>query len=210
MNTIRIVVVDDQAAVRDAIAQTIDAEPDLEVVGRATDAAKGLELARLYQPDVLVLDLVMDGLDPFDAAMRLPQVAPETKVMLLTGSTGDRMIRDASRTGAQAYVTKDEPLVAIPEAIRRVAAGAVWFSEKVRARIAAEGSGEPRPNSMTPREEEVLCLLASGLSKKEIAAKLTRSVKTIENHCSNLMKKLDVHDRVALARYAIREGYLKP
>ncbi len=212
---IRVLLVDDHALVRDTLGSRLTGEPDIEVIGAAADAQSGFERARTDAPDVLVLDVDMPGLASFEAARRLHQEAPQVRILFLSAYSNDHYIQEALKAKAKGYVTKSEPFETVLEAIRRVAAGRVFFSDEVAGRIIAGpdgvglGATKTRTGTLTARELEVLRYLAQGLSKKKIAELLGRSLKTIEGHVQNLMSKLDIHDRVELARYAIREGLVE-
>ena len=210
---IRIILVDDHALVRDSLSARLDAEPDLTIVGTAGAADSGLELAERTAPDIVLMDVDMPGMSCFDAAGRITKRRPDARVIFLSAFAHDHYIDQALQAKARGYVTKSEPLQRVIEAIRQVAAGKVWFSDKVRSRLKANGRGvvlaqpvQSRISTLSARETEVLRYLARGLSKKEIGQTMHVSVKTVEGHAERLMSKLDIHDRVALARFAIREG----
>ena len=211
---LRVLLVDDHALLRDALRHRLDSEGDLHVVGTASNADDGVRLVRELHPHVVVLDIDLPGRLCFDAAREMLAVAPPPRILYLSAFHHDRYISDALASGATGYVTKDEPAEQLARAIRRVAAGQPFFSERVRGRLIVEadgslrmdGGGSTRAASLTPRELEVLRYLARGLAKKEIAKAMNRSYSTVDRHTENLMAKLDIHDRVELARFAIREG----
>lgn len=212
---IRVLLVDDHALVRETFGSRLSAEPDIEVIGGLSDAQTAVERAREENPDVIVLDVDMPGLASFEAARRIHQEAPKVRVLFLSAYSNDHYIEEALKAKAKGYLTKSEPFETVLEAIRRVAAGRVFFSDEVAGRIIAGpegvglGTGKTRTGTLTARELEVLRYLAQGHSKKKIAELLGRSLKTVEGHVQNLMSKLDIHDRVELARYAIREGLIQ-
>jgi DNA-binding NarL/FixJ family response regulator len=206
-------VVDDHAMVRSAIARGIASEPDLEVVAEASDAEEAIASALAMRPDIVIMDIDMPGPICFEAARRMAEEIPDTKVIFLSAFFHDHYVEQALAVKARGYLTKREPQEALVAAIKEVARGGVCFSEEVRNRIVVDESGirldggeHTRGQNLTQREVEVLRYLARGMSKKEIATTMHRSVKTVENHCSNIMNKLDIHDRVELTLYAIREG----
>jgi DNA-binding NarL/FixJ family response regulator len=210
---ITIVLADDHQLVRAALGTWLQTNPGFEVLGTAADGNAALELARQRHPAVAVLDIDMPGLFAFDAARRIREASPRTRILFLSGYHSDAYIERALAVGALGYVTKGDPPHVLGEAIRRVAAGEAYFAPQVQSRIVvgeagpqlAQPGGAPT-TSLTGRELEVLRLLAQGLAKKQVARALSLSVGTINNHAANLMKKLGIHDRVELTRFAIREG----
>ncbi len=215
--TIKVIVVDDHALVRDVLTERLNAETDIQVVAAAPDAGAALELARAHAPHVVLMDIDMPGPSPFETAARMRAEAPEVKLIFLSAYVNDQYIDQALQLQAQGYLSKEEPAEEVIEAIRRASRGATRFSKAVRDRIVLEPGGvslssrsSSRLSLLTPREREVLHYLAAGMSKKEIARLLDISPKTVEKHCDHVMSKLDIHDRVDLARYAIREGLTQP
>ena len=210
---IRIVLIDDHALVRDSLSQRLDAEPDLTVAGSAGTAEEGIELVVSAEPDVVLMDIDMPGMICFDAAERISRMRNAARVVFLSAFCHDRYIEQALRVKARGYLTKSEPVQTVIEAVRQVASGKMWFSQAVRSRLVAHGrevalarNAQTRTSTLSARETEVLRYLAKGLSKKEIAQTMHVSVKTVEGHAEKLMAKLDIHNRVELARFAIREG----
>ncbi len=212
MSPISVMVVDDHAMVRSALARDLDRDPELRVIAEAADAEQAVDRAIERRPDVVIMDIDMPGPTCFAAARRMVEECPTTKVIFLSAFFHDHYVEEALAAKARGYLTKREPQESLIAAIKEVARGGVCFSEEVRKRIVVDDQGvhlgaeHTRGSKLTGREVEVLRYLARGMSKKEIAGTMHRSVKTIENHCSNIMKKLDIHDRVELALYAIREG----
>jgi len=214
---IRVLVVDDHALVRDMLADRLSREPTISVVGTAASADVAVDVAEQHQPDVVILDIDMPGLDCFEGARRILDVRPETRIVFLSAFTHDQYIDQALEIGAMGYVTKREPPLNIVRAIRDVAADRAYFSDEVRERIVLDNHSArlpPRAGSrlrqLTPRERDVLLYVARGLTKRGVAEVLGISVKTVEKHAENLMARLDIHDRVELARFAIREGLIEP
>ncbi len=208
-----ILLADDHALVREAVRSRLEAEPDLHVVGIAGSADEAMTEALRCRPDIVLMDIDMPGMVCFDAALTIKAQCPDTRIIFLSAFFHDRFIEDALSVEASGYVTKDEPPEVVIQAIRSAASGLAYFSPKVQSRIVVDthgarlsGGPKSRASTLTPRELEVLRYIARGLSKKEIAKDLEVSVKTIDHHSVSLMKKLDLHDRVELARYAIREG----
>jgi DNA-binding NarL/FixJ family response regulator len=213
MQAIRILLVDDHTLLRDALSQQLAEFVEFEVVGGASDAGEAMELAFELKPDVIVMDIDMPGMICFDAVERIRARLEKVAVLFLTGSFNDHYIERALKIGAAGYLHKSEPAKTLAMAIREIAAGGEFFTDEVRARVVSKkGTMSPgdgaklRGETLTDREIEVLRYLARGLSKKEVAGLMHLSPKTIESHSTRLMDKLDIHDRVELARYAIREG----
>lgn len=209
----RILLVDDHALVRSTVASTVEEEPDLTVVATASNAQEAVHAAIREHPDVIVMDVDMPGLICFDAARQIGARCHDTKLLFLSAFTNDHYISQAIQAGARGYLTKAEPPAVLIRAIREVAAGGSFFSAAIVSRLIVDKGGirlatEPktRASRLTQRELEVLRYVARGHSKKDIARTMHLSTKTVDNHCSNLMSKLDIHDRVELARFAIREG----
>jgi DNA-binding NarL/FixJ family response regulator len=208
MSIISILLVDDHALMLDTLAERLGSEEGLEVIGLAPNADEGVRVALKCRPDVIVLDINMQGLCPFEAARKLLAQLPESRVVFLSGYTTDSYIGQALACGASAYITKREPYERMVQAIRVVAEGDAYFSPEVQSRIVVgpDGASLVPIQTLTKREIEVLGYLARGMSKKKIAQTMYVSVHTVDVHTSHIMKKLDIHDRVELALYAIREG----
>ena len=214
---IRILVVDDHALVRSTLSERLQRESDFEVVGTAGNADEGITAAIEHQPDVILMDIDMPGLDCFEAAERITSMSPNTSIIYLSGFFHDRFIATALKAKAAGYLTKSEPPEKVVEAVREVASGSACFSKEVRSRIVVGESGpklaqdlETRASTLTYRELQILQYLARGLAKKQIAHTLNIAVKTVDRHTANIMDKLDIHDRVELTRFAIREGLAEP
>jgi DNA-binding NarL/FixJ family response regulator len=204
---------DDHALLRDSLAQQLDREPDFKVVGQAGSAQDAWDATLEHLPNILILDIDMPGQSCFDVARQVHKRCPATKVLFLSAFFHDRYIEQAIAAQAFGYITKSEPAAKVIEALRRIVSGEPYYSEEVLARIVIDREGArigPEHRSLarqlTNRELEILRLIARGLSKKEIGDILHISAKTVDNHTTSLMTKLKIHDRVMLARYAIREG----
>lgn len=213
---ITLIIADDHALVRGALSKLLDSEPDIRVVGEADTADDAVALAINLQPMLAILDIDMPGRAAFDAARMIRSRSPNTSVIFLSAFTHDRYIEAALAAGAVGYLAKCEPVDAMLNAIRITARGGTHFSPQIRDRIVVDVNGPrllsnatTRTATLTTREMEVLGHLARGLSKKEIADVMSLSVGTINNHAANLMSKLGIHDRVELARFAIREGLVE-
>jgi DNA-binding NarL/FixJ family response regulator len=216
-DSIAVLLVDDHALVRESLRDRLESEPDLSVVGTASRAEDALEQLEQLHPDVVLLDIDMPGTSCFEAARTIRTRLPHARVVFLSAFFHDRYIESALAAEATGYVTKDEPPDVVVNAIRSAASDVAYFSPKVQARLVVDTDGlhlaagsASRTSLLTARELEVLRHLSLGLAKKEIASLLGVSVKTISRHAENLMGKLDIHDRVELARFAIREGLAEP
>lgn len=214
---IRILLADDHALVRRTLRRCLEAEADFTVVADVCNADEAVAQARQLKPDIVLLDVDMPGMVCFDAARLIMADNPATRVVFLSAFFHDRYIDQALAVGASGYITKTEPPEVLVQAIRAVVDGAVYYSPEVRSRIVIDTQGarlggvmQSRGGRLTPRELQVLQYIARGLSKKEIADRLHLSERTVNCHTASMMAKLDIHDRVDLARYAIREGLVEP
>lgn len=210
---ISILLVDDHALLRETLRDRLSREQGFLIVATANNASDAIRLAREHVPQVVVMDIDMPGQSCFDAAKTIKRGSPETQVLFLSAFFHDRYIESALAAQASGYITKDEPPEVIVRAIRHAAAEVAYFSPRVQERLVVDEKGvhladanKSRGSLLTQRELEVLRYIARGLPKKEIAQIMHVSVKTVSRHTENLMEKLDIHDRVELARYAIREG----
>ena len=208
---ISILLVDDHALLRETLRDRLDHEAGIRVVDTASNAADAISVAMDRKPDIVLMDIDMPGQSCFDAAKTIKRNQPKVSILFLSAFFHDRYIESALDAQASGYITKDEPPDVIVKAIRFAASEVAYFSPKVQSRIVVSETGvhlsdKSRGSLLTARELEVLRYLARGLPKKEIAQIMHVSVKTVSRHTENLMEKLDIHDRVELARYAIREG----
>lgn len=215
-STIRILLADDHALVRRGVRLILDQEPDLEVVAEAGDGAEAVELARTRDVDLAVLDIAMPRMTGLQAARELAVLKPGLRILMLTMHDNEQYFFQALKAGASGYVLKsvaDRDLVAACRAAMRdepfLYPGAV--TALIRNYLDRARRGEEAPDQvLTPREEEVLKLVAEGHSSKEIAELLFISVKTVQRHRANLLQKLGLRDRLELTRYAIRVGLIEP
>ncbi|MFJ9731270.1 response regulator [Streptomyces sp. NPDC101171] len=213
---IRILLADDHALVRRGVRLILDQEPDLEVVAEAGDGAEAIAMARTHDVDLAVLDIAMPRLTGLQATRELIALKPGLRVLVLTMHDNEQYFFQALKAGASGYVLKsvaDRDLVAACRSAMRdepfLYPGAV--TALIRNYLDRVRHGEETPDQiLTPREEEVLKLVAEGHSSKEIAEILFISVKTVQRHRANLLQKLGLHDRLELTRYAIRAGLVEP
>ena len=210
---IRVLCVDDHAFLADGLRARLDAEPDMSFVGHLETADRLLETVRELRPDVVLLDIDLPGRDPFDALLDLKRDAPDARAIMLSAHVRDRYIDLAYKAGAWGYLCKGDPPDDIVRGIRDVREGRIASSPTVQERIDAAGPDREavrsRLESITRRELEVLRMIAKGMGRTEIAAELHRSPMTIDNHRKSIMKKLDIHDRGELIRFAIAEGLVE-
>ena len=206
---IRVLIADDQRVVREGLSMVLALMKGVEVVGTAADGAEAVTLVQAVRPDVVLMDLRMPRCDGVEATRRLRTEAPEVKVVVLTTYSDDRSVLDALRAGARGYLTKDASGEQIHEALRQVLDDHAVIDPAVQRHlvdaIAAEPAPRPEfPDGLTPREAEVLSLLAGGLSNTEIASRLTVSEATVKSHVNHLYAKMGARDRAQAVAYAFR------
>ena len=213
-NKIRCLVVDDHALLRQGLRRLLQDEEDVEVVGEAGDAAAALERVTELQPDIVLMDIGMPGFSPFDAARVIQANFPATRVVFLTMHEDQDYVMQGLQAGAAGYVLKDTPAAKLANVLREVRDGGKYVSPEVLGGLLAQVNGKPqklgsRKAALTPREREVMKLLAEGHTVRKIAGMLAVSMKTIEAHKFNLMRKLDIHNKAELVHCAIRKKILK-
>jgi DNA-binding NarL/FixJ family response regulator len=214
MNAVRVLAADDQRVVREGLAMLLGLLPDVEVVGTAADGEEVLTLAAELRPDVILMDLRMPRMDGVEATRRLRERDPAVKVVVLTTYADDRSVLDALRAGALGYLTKDAGAAEIQQALHRVAGGQAALDPAVQLHLVeaiADGqtsgpSQAPLPGGLTPREAEVLTLIAAGLSNAEIAERLVVSEATVKSHVNHMLAKIGARDRAQAVGYAYRHG----
>jgi DNA-binding NarL/FixJ family response regulator len=208
---IRVLLADDHTMFRAGVGALLGAE-GIQVVAEAADGRSAVELAQKQPVDVCVLDLTMPLLNGLDAAREITRVCPRTRVVLLTVHKDDPYVLEAFRAGVRGYVIKTQAADDLVRAIREVAGGAAYVSPKVSQALldAYRSDRDMTGDSLTPRERQVLQLVAEGKSSKEVAKLLSVSVKTVDTHRAHVMDKLDIHELATLVRYAIRRGLIEP
>ena len=207
--TITLVVADDHAVVRSGLRLLLDAEPDFEVVGEAGDVEDARREVAARRPDVLVLDLNMPGEPTLPALASLAEVSPGTRVVILTMFNEPVFAREALRAGAAAFVLKHAADVDLVKAVRTAAAGGRYVQPELAGDLLdAEAPAAGADGALTPREHEVLELLAMGHTNGEVAARLCISVRTVETHRANIQHKLGVSSRSDLVLYALENGLI--
>jgi len=208
----KIIICDDQAVVRDGLELLLSLEKDIQVVGCAQDGAEAIELTAQHQPDLVLMDLKMPGMNGIEATRQIRARFPQVKVLVLTTYDDDEWVFDAIRAGANGYLLKDTPREKVIEAIRGTLAGKSFVDPSVAGKLLAQvSSQQTHPTSLlteklTERETDVLRLLAKGLTNAEIAARLYLSEGTVRNHVSAILEKLGVSDRTQAAVIAIQHG----
>ncbi|WDQ01268.1 response regulator transcription factor [Micromonospora chalcea] len=212
---IRVLVCDDQALIRTGFTTIIDAQPDMEAVGECGDGRAAVDLAGRLRPDVVVMDVRMPVLDGIKATRLLAGagIAQPVKVLVVTTFNLDKYVYEALRAGASGFLLKDAPPAQLLHGIRTVASGAALLAPEVTRQLVGRyaarirpAEGAPADVGLTPRELEVLRLIADGLSNSEIAARLVISQETVKTYVSRILTKLDVRDRVQAVVYAYRTG----
>ena len=207
---ITVVLADDHEIVRNGIRLVLEAERDIEVVAEAGDAETAARYALGHKPSVLVLDLNMPGKPSVEMIPKIGEASPGTRVVVLTMQDEPAFARQALQAGASGYVIKHSAAGELVEAIRTAVAGETYINPRLGARLAAEpAAAEGPPDELTPREVEVLGLLALGYTNPEIAEQLVLSVRTVETHRANIQRKTDLSTRAELIAYAIEHGLVK-
>ena len=208
----RILIADDHGIVRSGLRLLLDRQPDMEVVAEAADGAEAVELALRERPDLCILDVGMPRLTGLQATREIKAQAPEMTVLILSMHRDDRYLFEALKAGASGYVLKAEADQDLVEASRAVGRGEPFLTNAAERSLVRDwmenGSGPSEP--LTPREREVLKLIAEAHTNAQIAETLHLSGKTVESHRANLLRKLGMRDRVELVRYAIRRGLIEP
>jgi DNA-binding NarL/FixJ family response regulator len=210
---LRILLADDHVTVRQGLKLLIDSEPDLEVIAEASDGNEAVKKARELRPDVVVMDISMPGMNGLAATRGLKKIQPDAVIVTLTRHADNAYLQELLRAGASGYVLKRSAPTELLHAIRATAAGGQYLDTTLTAGVtAALAAKDPRAktptHALTEREAAVLRLIASGHSNKEIAAQLSLSVKTVEAHKANAMRKLDLTGRIDIVKYAILQGWL--
>ena len=218
-NTKRITVLlaEDHMIVREGLKKLLESENDIEVVGEATTGRQAVELNQKLRPAVIVMDIAMPQMNGLEATRQILKTFPAVKVIILSAHSDDAYVENATALGASGYLLKQTSAHFLSEAIRAVQKGSTFFSPTVAKRFhklqqeSLDRKGQPKTDltHLSSREAEVLQLIAEGEANKQIAEKLSISIKTIEKHREHLMRKLDIHDTAGLTRYAIEQGIIE-
>jgi DNA-binding NarL/FixJ family response regulator len=217
---IRVILADDQRLVRESLSTLLDLLDGIDLVANAADGQEALDLVELHRPDVVLMDLRMPHLDGIEATRQLHERHPDAHVIALTTYADDQSVLGALRAGARGYLTKDASSDQIREAIRAVAAGDAALDPTVQHHVIAaladdaakdaSSSGPELPAGLTPREAEVLALIAEGLTNNEIAQRLVVSPTTVKSHINHLFTKAGLRDRTQAVNFAYRTGIATP
>jgi DNA-binding NarL/FixJ family response regulator len=200
---ISVLLVDDHSLVRRGFRRLLEDEPDIQVVGEASDGEEAIKLARSLKPQVIVMDCALPGINGLQATRKILQLAPETLVLMLSMHTEDTWVRQALDAGARGYVLKNAMDLELGSAIRRIVKGETVIDGQLSTQETLKGE---RNSGLTPREVEILQLICDGKSNKEIAVQLELSANTVAVHRANIMDALGMHKTAELVVYAIRNG----
>jgi DNA-binding NarL/FixJ family response regulator len=209
----RLVIIEDQTAIREMLAEMVRLTKQFQLVGEAGDGQAALQLCLDVKPDVAVLDAKLPGLNGVDLLRRLGKRLPHLRVLAFSGYENPVLVREMIEAGAHGFVEKTAGLSEFKKGLEMVAAGGTYFGPAVAALlrdVVAHPNSSSSPDFLTDREREILKLVVESHSSKDVAAKLGISMKTVDNHRSNLMRKLNLHDVASLTRYAITIGLIDP
>lgn len=214
MSKITLILADDHAVVRSGLRMLLDAQSDMRIIGEANNGREALELTRTLEPDVVLMDIMMPEMNGIEATRMITSEVPDTAVLALTMYEDEQYFFEMLKAGAAGYVPKRAAPDVLVSAIRTVNMGAMFIFPSMAKRLVQE-YGKQGPvevstvhDDLTPRELEVLVLIGDGLTNNEIGERLEISVKTVDRHRENIMRKLNLHNRIDLVKYAIREGLI--
>lgn len=216
MNKIKVLLADDHTIVRQGLKLLLEAQPDMTVVGEASNGRQAMQIAHKLLPDVVVMDIAMPSLNGLEATRQIMRALPSAKVLILSSYNDDEYVSQLTEAGAAGYLLKATAATDLIRAIREIRKGKAFFSPAVSKRLLeyyretiVKGTRAPRPRTfLTSRETEVLQLIAEGEGNKQIAAELGISIKTVEKHRQQVMNKLHIHEVAGLTRYAISKGMI--
>ncbi|SIS40570.1 response regulator transcription factor [Salimicrobium flavidum] len=206
---IRVLFVDDHEMVRIGVSAYLSAQPDIEVVAEAADGKEGVEKAFEWKPDIILMDLVMEEMDGIEATERIISEWPEAKIIIVTSFIDDEKVYPALEAGAVSYLLKTSKADEIAEAIRATHGGQSILEPEVTGKLMNKMRNEPLHEQLTAREKEILMLMAEGRTNQEIAEQLFIALKTVKVHVSNILGKLEVHDRTQAVVYAFKHHLIK-
>lgn len=222
MSTIRVLLADDHTLVRAGIRSLLETLPGIKVVAEASNGIEALNLIDQFHPDVVLMDIAMSELNGLEATSRILKDYPDTKVIILSMHANEEYVWKALRMGAKGYLLKDAGMAELELAVKAVVRGETYLSPPISRQVISDYvsrvSSDQEKQSLTgqeterltPRQREILRLIAEGYTTQAIAQKLDISIKTVETHRTQLMERLDIHDIAGLVRYAIRIGLVKP
>ena len=209
----RLVIADDHGVVRGGLRLLLDRQPDMEVVGEAADGAEAVAEALAHRPDLAILDVAMPRLTGLQATRDIKAIAPEIDVLILSMHDDEHYLYEALKAGASGYVLKQKADQDLVDAVRAVARGESFLTNSAQRSLVREWMADPSSGPrepLSPREQEILKLIADAHTNREISAMLGLSEKTVESHRGSILRKLGMRDRVELVRYAIRRGLIEP
>ncbi len=208
----RLIIVEDQTAVREMLAEILRLDPNYQLIGESGDGQSAVNLCLEAKPDLLILDAKLPGLNGVDILRRVAKKLPNMRVLVFSGYENPVLVREMLEAGAHGFVEKTAGLVEFKKGLETVANGGTYFGPAVAALlrdVVANPDASSASDFLTDREREILQLVAESHSTREIAAKLGISVKTVDNHRTNLMRKLNLHDVASLTRYALEVGLIE-
>jgi DNA-binding NarL/FixJ family response regulator len=214
MTTIRVLLADDHVLVRAGLRALLERMNGVQVLAEADDGREALQLVAAHQPDIVLMDIAMAGLNGLEATARISQEYPDVRVIMLSMLANEEYIRQALRAGATGYLLKDAAVTELEVALHAVLGGEIYLSPVIAQHLAAyvertDGTGRPL-DRLTPRQREILQLIAEGYTTQRIAHRLKISPKTVETHRTQLMDRLGIYDVAGLVRYAMRAGLITP
>ncbi|HEV2212326.1 MAG TPA: response regulator transcription factor [Gammaproteobacteria bacterium] len=206
----KILVADDHNLVRAGLTALIARLPDMEIVGEAPDGRQALRMVRDLAPDLVLMDIAMPGLNGLEAAERIHGIHPQTKIIILSMHANEEYVAQALKAGASGYLLKDAATTELEMALKSVSMGQFYLSPAISRQVVDNflRGGPTGIDVLTPRQREILQLIAEGKSTRDIADTLHLSVKTVETHRAQLMERLDIHDVAGLIRYALKKGLI--
>ncbi|MBI4284697.1 MAG: response regulator transcription factor [Chloroflexi bacterium] len=215
MDKIRVLIVDDHQLVREGLRTILEAQPDFEIVGEATDGEEAVQKTKEIRPDIALMDITMPGMGGLEATQEIKQCCPEVKVLALTMHESDDYFFKMLSSGASGYFIKGGSSAELISALRAVSRGDVFLYPTMAKKLLSDylqriktGSDKDRYDGLTGREREIMKLFAEGYTSQEIAERLVLSVATVQTHRANIMSKLGLHSRAELIKYALRHGYI--
>jgi len=214
MNPTLVLIADDHALVRAGIRALLERIPNTEVVAEASDGREAMELIAKRQPDIVLMDIAMPGLNGLEATRQIVKTWPPVRVIILSMHSSEEYVWQALKAGARGYLLKGASLAELELALSFVVRGEIYLSpplsqQVIREYVQRTGKQRAREETLTARQREILSLIAEGKSTKQVALQLNISVKTVESHRAQIMERLNIHDVAGLVRYAIRTGLVK-